>query len=329
MRRSTLTPPEENVVRCRTPSPKPSRLFINDDSDEASPLKFDTHNTISVNYTDSVQPAQLHAQNIPGAFRVGISHDRNKRFRRTMEDAHAWISDFGDVKDQGYFAIFDGHAGKKAAEWCGIHLHKIFLDTMKANPSTPAPEIFHQTFLEADRQLEINENHSGCTAVTTFLRVEQQSPSINGKLPSITRTLYTANVGDARAVLCRNGKAVRLTYDHKSSDPQEIKRIVSAGGFIINNRVNGVLAVTRSLGDGSMKDFVVGSPYTTEITLSSQDPFLILACDGLWDVCSDQEAIDLIADIEDPQEASDKLLDYALRNFSTDNLSVMVVRLYY
>lgn len=74
---------------------------------------------------------------------------------------------------------------------------------------------------------------------------------------------------------------MRLTYDHKGSDAQEAKRITDAGGFVMNNRVNGVLAVTRSLGDSSMKEFVVGSPYTTETTLGDEDEFLIIACDGV------------------------------------------------
>lgn len=79
----------------------------------------------------------------------------------------------------------------------------------------------------------------------------------------------------------RGGKAVRLTYDHKGSDAQEAKRITDAGGFVMNHRVNGVLAVTRSLGDTAMKEFVVGSPYTTETVLGSEDAFLIIACDGV------------------------------------------------
>jgi len=120
---------------------------------------------------------------------------------------------------------------------------------------------------------------------------------------------------------------VRLTYDHKGSDVQEVKRITDAGGFVMNNRVNGVLAVTRSLGDSSMKEFVVGSPYTTETTLGEDDQFLIIACDGLWDVCEDQTAVDLIRGTKDAQEASKILLDHALKNFSTDNLSVLVVAL--
>ena len=50
---------------------------------------------------------------------------------------------------------------------------------------------------------------------------------------------------------------------------------------MMNNRVNGVLAVTRSLGDCVMKEFVVGNPYTTETELGQGDDFLILACDGV------------------------------------------------
>lgn len=97
----------------------------------------------------------------------------------------------------------------------------------------------------------------------------------------LRRVLYTANAGDARAVLSRGGKAVRLTYDHKGNDKQEAKRIMDAGGFVMGGRVNGILAVTRSLGDSSMKEYVVGSPYTTETELSDDDEFLIIACDGV------------------------------------------------
>lgn len=54
-----------------------------------------------------------------------------------------------------------------------------------------------------------------------------------------------------------------------------------AGAALIMVLVIGVLAVTRSLGDSSMKDYVVGSPYTTETELCDVDEFLIIACDGV------------------------------------------------
>lgn len=187
--------------------------------------------------------------------------------------------------------------------------------------------MLNKTFHIVDAHLskigQEGNTHSGCTAVTAFLRLEDAQggqsflpddaapPSasasesgvknlINSLSPKrksvataaeraispppsteLRRVLYTANAGDARAVLCRAGKAVRLTYDHKGSDRQEAKRIMDAGGFVMNNRVNGVLAVTRALGDSSMKEFVVGAPYTTETELSDEDEFLIIACDGV------------------------------------------------
>lgn len=337
-------------------------------------------------------------------FRVGVTEDKNKKCRRTMEDTHAYLynflstpapaynleqrgstSDAGSVvtdassqqvveTDNGYFAIFDGHAGTFAADWCGKKLHLILEDTIKRQPNTPIPELLDQTFTAVDQQLEkLPLKNSGCTAVIAVLRWEDRVPNAQSSTGSVLfapaavsaiknaeggdtrpdatdaptseptneqsvetrlrseasrqRVLYTANVGDARIVLCRNGRALRLSYDHKGSDENEGRRVASAGGLILNNRVNGVLAVTRALGDAYMKDLVTGHPYTTETVIQAdQDEFLILACDGLWDVCSDQEAVDLVRQIQDPQEASKKLVDYALARFSTDNLSCMVVR---
>lgn len=302
-------------------------------------------------------------------FRVGVTEDKNKKCRRTMEDTHAYLYNFlstpapslgldgeltgglgvkddGDQAhsshvvetDNGYFAVFDGHAGTFAADWCGKKLHVLLEEMIRKYPNTPVPELLDQTFTTVDQQLEkLPVKNSGCTAITAVLRWEDRIPnaqsttgssaiapaaaaavkaasesaasshtadgspksSLHGK-PAVSttnassvvpklqdsatrqRVLYTANVGDARIVLCRNGKALRLSYDHKGSDENEGKRISNAGGLILNNRVNGVLAVTRALGDAYIKDLVTGHPYTTETVIQPDiDEFLILACDGV------------------------------------------------
>ncbi|KAI9087767.1 phosphatase 2C-like domain-containing protein [Phlyctochytrium arcticum] len=252
-------------------------------------------------------------------FKIGFAEDKNKKYRRTMEDAHAFYYGFQNTPGNGWFAIFDGHAGKAAAEWCGDHLHENFETILMDNPNIPVLEALNKAFLMTDLQLsERKASYSGCTAVVGYVRTEDRHGP--------KRVLYTANVGDARAVLCRNGKAIRLSYDHKGSDSFEAKRIVESGGFMMNNRVNGVLAVTRSLGDITMKEWIIGSPYSTETVLDENDTCLILACDGIWDVCLDQTAVDLVKKTADPQQASEDLLDHALENFSTDNLSVLTVK---
>ncbi|KAF9335605.1 Protein phosphatase 2C 1 [Podila minutissima] len=255
-------------------------------------------------------------------FAVGVAEDRNKRCRRTMEDTHAFIYNYEGITGHGFFAIFDGHAGKSAADWCGQHFHEVLgriLEERGSEQDVDVQELVNDAFLAVDEQLAValqQGRASGCTAIMAYIRKEGND-----------RVLYTGNVGDARAVLCHKGKAVRLSYDHKGSDTTEAQRILDVGGFVMNNRVNGVLAVTRALGDSSMKEFVIGAPYTTRTEVGPDNPYLILACDGLWDVCTDQEAVDLIKDVVCPSKASQILLDHALQKFSTDNISVMVVRL--
>lgn len=332
----------------------------------------------------------------PGTYTLGVSE--NMGSRRTMEDAYSFVVDYAGIQGQGFFAVFDGHAGKHAAEWCGQHFHENLLEKLVASPEQDVPATIAQTFLTVDGELsklsESGTTQSGCTAVTAFLRLEdaegrqsfappianlvQQAtltpaestsssrsgtPSAppskkdGGKITRLIgaisggaskksgaeepqkggiaafkpegafrRVLYTANVGDARAVLSRSGKAVRLTYDHKGSDKKEVRRIQEAGGFVLNNRVNGVLAVTRSLGDSAMKEYVVGQPYTSTMDLTDTDEFLIIACDGLWDVIEDQPAVELIKDCPTAQVAAETLVRHALDNFSHDNVTALVVK---
>jgi len=215
-----------------------------------------------------------------------------------------------------FFAIYDGHGGRGAVDFTAKRFHEILLDELPKNPEKPA-ESLRQAFHKTDKEIAENQiQFSGTTAVVGLIR------SSAGK-----RVLYVANCGDARGVINRNGKAVRLSYDHKGSDEGETKRIVNAGGFIVLNRVNGILAVTRSLGDCAMKEYVTSEPFQTETELNNTDTHLILACDGLWDVTSDQEAIDLISSETSAQRMSDKLLLHALKSGSTDNISIMVILL--
>lgn len=70
-------------------------------------------------------------------FRVGVAEDRNKRWRRTMEDSHAFVYDYGGVRGQGFFGVFDGHAGKHAAEWCGKNFHNVSAEEDGGQPYVP------------------------------------------------------------------------------------------------------------------------------------------------------------------------------------------------
>jgi protein phosphatase PTC1 len=223
---------------------------------------------------------------------VGIAHDRNARFRRSMEDEHVIVDNFGGDPNSGYFAIYDGHGGRGAVDFTAKTLHKNLAEEFEKNPSVSPLDALRTAYLSTDKQMaETQIQFSGTTCISVLLRKQGDE-----------RILYAANAGDARAVLNRNGKALRLSYDHKGSDESETKRIVDAGGFVVLNRVNGILAVTRSLGDHAMKDYVIGDPHLTEIKLEPTDTHVVIACDGLWDVASDQEVVDLVLQESDAQK---------------------------
>eukprot|EP00898_Chlorokybus_atmophyticus_P004723 jgi/Chlat1/5251/Chrsp33S08963 len=125
----------------------------------------------------------------------------------------------------------------------------------------------------------------------------------------VGRRLLVANVGDSRAVMSRAGKAVPMTVDHKPNRSDERQRIEKAGGHV--------------LWAGTWR---VGEPEIHDDVLTPQDEFLLLATDGLWDVISNQEAVNLVRDIQSPEEAAKRLVDEAYRRGSADNITCVVVR---
>ena len=294
------------------------------------------------------------------SFSVGVSENRNSKYRRTMEDVHTYVANFCERLDWGYFGVFDGHAGKQTARWAGTNLHNLLYESIMNDNFTDLRENLNSSFLEADKEIAKMKGvgSSGSTAAVAVLRweeeVEEEGEESNGQqevkgseaeaagrnrslgqdapfdfIPTKKhkRILYTANVGDTRIIISRRGKAKRLCYEHKGSDKSEIKRIYKNGGLVLGGRVNGVLAVSRSLGDIYLKEFVLGAPYTTMTEVNEGDEFLIIACDGLWDVCDDQEAVDSIRNVTDAKVASEMLCDYAIRKGTCDNVTVMVVML--
>lgn len=85
----------------------------------------------------SVTPTTITAN----GFAIGVTEDRNRRCRRTMEDAHSFVTDYLNVPRQGFFAIFDGHAGRATAEWCGNNFHRariLFLQRFHSRSLTMA-----------------------------------------------------------------------------------------------------------------------------------------------------------------------------------------------
>jgi len=127
--------------------------------------------------------------------------------------------------------------------------------------------------------------------------------------------IYLANVGDSRAVVCKKGQALALSEDHKPNLDKEKKRIEKADGFIEDERVNGMLNLSRCLGDLEYKmnkklkqedQIITAMPDIRVEKITPDVEFLIIGCDGIWDCLTCQAAVDYLRDKLKPVAKLDK-----------------------
>jgi protein phosphatase len=239
-----------------------------------------------------------------------------------MEDMSVGEVPFIDEK-RGFFAIFDGHVDKNAAVKAKSIFPREFEKQIRKlkNEYKDVAEVFRHSFYQVDSQLS-EYDFEGATATVAFVWKAGED-----------RYLQVANVGDSTAFLCRNGTAELLSRDHKVTGADEIARL-KQGGFPYSEgqtRING-LAVSRALGDHFLKQNNLGvivEPFiSVPYKLTPTDSFIVLASDGLWDVMSGQEAVDMIKDIEAPDKMARKLVISALHSPKcTDNVTVIVITL--
>jgi len=160
--------------------------------------------------------------------------------RETMEDDHAVKLDL--KKGKSFFGIFDGHSGSAAAHWCAKNLYTYVenIDNLNQDKITTAMLQADEDFLHSGVDIT-----NGTTAVFAITEILNDGWKV-----------IVSNLGDSRCILGNysNDIARCITTDHKPTDEGESKRVVEAGGFVAQKRVDGVLAVSRSIGDGTYKN---------------------------------------------------------------------------
>ena len=229
-----------------------------------------------------------------------------------MEDCHFEMPQLAENRSDALFGVFDGHGGSAVSKFCAEHFPSVLLG-LKAFQNGEIEEGLRRAYLELDEMLrrpshlaklrqyakaspggDSSSSHPGftmgCTAVVAH---------IDGN------RLTVANAGDSRAVLCRHGRAVNLTVDHKVTLESEKERISAAGGVVLDGRVNGNLNLTRAIGDLAYKgdsslkpeeQIITANPDVFVVDLDpEEDDFVVLACDGIWEVMSSQEVVDFIS----------------------------------
>lgn len=249
-----------------------------------------------------------------------------------MEDAHIAQLNIDNDKKKAFFAVFDGHQSDEAARYCSANL---FSEFQKASLSMNGNYVdaFVDSFRSLDAIICKKYHFSGSTANCVFITKDK---------------IYCANAGDCRAVVCRGGTPIQLSDDHKPTLKSEEMRITNAGCQVENGRVNMRLAVSRAFGDVEFKDndklswkdqAITALPDVKCFDTDPSDEFIILACDGIWDAVSNEEACKLVKSLLQSQAdrgssdislVCEHFLDKCLApsntaKMGTDNMSIIIV----
>jgi len=178
------------------------------------------------------------------------------------------------------------------------------VDDSRTKASTPPPgesdDDDNEAYVEIDPSEILRQptpEAQGCTAVVVMV--------VNGGAEG--PRLICANAGDSRAVLSRVGSAVALSEDHKPENAEETARIEKAGGFVKHMpggaRVQGDLNLSRAMGDLRYKQkkelpaaeqIVTAFPEVRIEPLQSDDEFIVIGCDGIWEKAENQDAVDYV-----------------------------------
>ncbi|TKC37279.1 hypothetical protein EI555_000332 [Monodon monoceros] len=223
-----------------------------------------------------------------------------------------------------YFAVYDGHGGPSAADFCHTHMEKCILFVMFEHNSW-VNFLFASVRVICGRELCLVSSSRpgarghymlGFSGKRDLLNFVPATLLTSGTTATVALLrdgieLVVASVGDSRAILCRKGKPMKLTIDHTPERKDEKERIKKCGGFIAWNslgqpHVNGRLAMTRSLGDLDLKTSgVIAEPETKRIKLHhADDSFLVLTTDGINFMVNSQEICDFVNQCHDPSEAA-------------------------
>uniref|UniRef100_A0A1I8BQL8 protein-serine/threonine phosphatase n=1 Tax=Meloidogyne hapla TaxID=6305 RepID=A0A1I8BQL8_MELHA len=228
----------------------------------------------------------------------------NALYNIDMEDAHVHLLELENDPTAAYFSVFDGHGGSHVAKLASRYLHKQIAQS------------------EAYLQGRISD-----ALIEGFLDFDEKMLEDDG-LKDVSGT----NAGDSRAVVS------------VAANEEESRRIFAAGGWVEFNRVNGNLALSRALGDFAFKtnktlsareQVVTACPEVEICTITDEHEFILLACDGIWDVMSSQEVIDFcrtrLASGSSPDLICEQLIDNCLaqdcdlNGLGCDNMTVILV----
>lgn len=237
---------------------------------------------------------------------------QNPKHRDTMEDRIYTCHNYMGESNKKLFIVFDGHGGDSCVELALERFPEIFRKYLK-DLEMNVDYCLKKSFLMLDREIKEMKCQDGTTLTCVYIN---------------NNNLYCANVGDSSCYLVTSNHAEKISYDHTCIDESEAKRVTAAGGRIFEERIDGIIAISRTIGDHELKGKgLICDPYLYKRTIEENDKYFIMASDGVWDVLQKDDIYKICKTIKKPDLIAQKILQTSVNKGTTDNVCCIVVSL--
>lgn len=246
--------------------------------------------------------------------------------RDSNEDRHNIILNINgekqDMNNINFFGIYDGHGGSYVSKYLETNIPSYYTNKKF---SYPFDENYHnQVFQIIQNQLLKSTfgYSNGSTCLLNIMYKYENQIHMN-----------IVNLGDSRlTIVYMNGESKQVTMDHKPDDPNEKSRLEKMGGEVYKDSESvfriGDLSLSRAFGDGDNAPYISQKPDIFLKKITKQTKYIVMACDGLWDIIKSENLGKIINDIikiKNPDNIAVELANYALEQGSSDNISVIVI----
>ena len=245
--------------------------------------------------------------------------------RQSNEDSHNIIlnKSLNNNFKINLLSIYDGHGGDKISNFLKNNIPLLYCNTKLKYPLTRK---YHIKIFDFLQKRIISGKYGYLQGSTCLLNI----------LYRYNNDIYMniLNLGDCRlTIVNKNDTYEQITIDHKPDDKIEAKRINDIGGEIYKDSEGvyriGNLSLSRAFGDGDNAPYISHVPDIYTIKITKQNEFIVMACDGLWDVIENNELYKLLKEYQTKKivNYASKLATEALERGSTDNISIIILEL--
>jgi serine/threonine protein phosphatase PrpC len=252
--------------------------------------------------------------------------------RETNEDNHFYLLNENNENNEynsiNFFGVFDGHGGKIVSSYLKKILPQYFINKPKLIQNQ---HLYNKSDTYLHKYFNFIYNKIQLNLIKLHPIIVQRCGSTALVGIQYKNKLWILNVGDSRVIKCNHSNiAEQLSLDHKPSSPTERIRIESLGGMIEYDgydwRIKG-LSLSRAFGDIDCSPYVTHTPDIYKYKIKKTDKYLVFACDGLFDVLSNQDIVDFINTLiihKYNKNYAQALAQYAYDKGSLDNITIII-----